>query len=102
MAEVETEFGDLPSVTCQVGEVNQVFLNLLVNAAHAIADKEGESGARGRIWVRTSAEDGWVTIAVGDTGCGFRTRFARRSTILSSRRRKWGAALARGWRWRMR
>jgi two-component system NtrC family sensor kinase len=70
VAEVETEFGDLPSVTCQVGEVNQVFLNLLVNAAHAITDKVGDSGARGRIWVRTSAEDDWVTIAIGDSGCG--------------------------------
>jgi two-component system, NtrC family, sensor kinase len=70
VAEVETEFGDLPSVTCQVGDVNQVFLNLLVNAAHAIADKVGDSGARGRITVRTIAEGDWVTIAIGDTGCG--------------------------------
>jgi signal transduction histidine kinase len=70
VAEVETEFGDLPAVTCQVGDVNQVFLNLLVNAAHAIGDRYGDSGERGRIWVRTSAEDDWVTIAIGDTGCG--------------------------------
>jgi len=70
VADVETEFGDLPAVTCRVGDVNQVFLNLLVNAAHAIADRVGDSGERGRIWVRTSAEGDWVTIAIGDTGCG--------------------------------
>jgi two-component system, NtrC family, sensor kinase len=70
VADVETDFGDVPAVTCQVGDVNQVFLNLLVNAAHAIGDKVGDSGARGRISVRTSAEGDWVTIAIGDTGCG--------------------------------
>ncbi|HZR99601.1 MAG TPA: ATP-binding protein [Chloroflexota bacterium] len=70
VADVETDFGDLPAVTCQVGDVNQVFLNLLVNAAHAIADRVGDSGERGRIWVRTTAEGDWVMIAIGDTGCG--------------------------------
>ncbi len=70
VADVETDFGDLPAVTCQVGDVNQVFLNLLVNAAHAIADRVGDSSERGRIWVRTTAEGDWVTIAIGDTGCG--------------------------------
>ena len=44
VADVETEFGDLPLVVCNIGDLNQVFLNLLVNAAHAI----GESGERDR------------------------------------------------------
>ena len=38
VADVETDFGDLPLVVCNVGDLNQVFLNLLVNAAHAIGD----------------------------------------------------------------
>ena len=37
-AKVRTEFGELPHVVCNVGELNQVFLNLIVNAAHAIKD----------------------------------------------------------------
>ena len=36
VADVETDFGDLPLVVCNVSDLNQVFLNLLVNAAHAI------------------------------------------------------------------
>ena len=38
VADVETEFGDLPLVVCNIGDLNQVFLNLLVNAAHAIGE----------------------------------------------------------------
>ena len=38
VAEVETAFGDLPLVVCHIAELNQVFLNLLVNAAHAIGE----------------------------------------------------------------
>jgi signal transduction histidine kinase len=70
VADVETEFGDLPAVTCQVGELNQVFLNLFVNAAHAITDKLGDTGAKGKITVRTVADGDWVTVSIGDTGCG--------------------------------
>ena len=40
-AQVVTEFGPIPEVRCQVGHINQVFMNMLVNAAHAI-EKEGE------------------------------------------------------------
>src|SRR5262249_22753166 len=36
VADVETQFGDIPPVVCNVGEINQTFLNVLVNAAHAI------------------------------------------------------------------
>ena len=38
VAEVETAFGELPLVNCYAGEINQVVLNLIVNAAHAIGD----------------------------------------------------------------
>ncbi len=70
VAEVETEFGDLPHVVCNIGDINQVFLNLLVNAAHAIADNTKGNGERGKIRVRTVPEGATVLITVSDTGCG--------------------------------
>jgi signal transduction histidine kinase len=53
VADVTTEFGELPAVHCYVGELNQVFLNLIVNAAHAIADVVGSQGGKGTIHLRT-------------------------------------------------
>jgi two-component system NtrC family sensor kinase len=70
VAEVETDFGDLPQVQCYLGEVNQVILNLLVNAAHAIADVIKDSGAMGRLTVRTRLDGDEVEIAIGDSGTG--------------------------------
>jgi PAS domain S-box-containing protein len=69
VADVETEFGDLPPVECNVGDLNQVFLNLLVNAAHAIADVVRD-GAKGRITIRTALEGDMVLISITDTGAG--------------------------------
>lgn len=62
-ATVRKEFGDLPQVVCNQGQLNQVFMNMLVNAAHAIENK-------GEIVVRTWAENDRVKIAISDTGCG--------------------------------
>jgi signal transduction histidine kinase len=70
VADVETDFGELPAVVCHVGDLNQVFLNLLVNAAHAVADAVGDSGGRGKIRVRTYAEGADAVVAISDTGCG--------------------------------
>jgi PAS domain S-box-containing protein len=70
VADVETDLGDLPSVPCYVGELNQAFLNILVNAAHAIGDVVQSTGARGTIRVRTWRDDGQVAIAIADTGGG--------------------------------
>ena len=70
VAEVETDLGELPPVPCHPGDLNQVVLNLLVNAAHAIADTQRGSGERGRITVRTRLEDGEVIISISDTGAG--------------------------------
>jgi nitrogen fixation/metabolism regulation signal transduction histidine kinase len=55
VADVETEFGELLPVICNVNELNQVFLNLIVNAAHAI----GETTPAG------SAERGAIRVATG-------------------------------------
>ena len=70
VADVRTDLGPLPPVRCQLGDLNQVFLNLLVNAAHAIADAVGDSGQRGQITVTTRQEGERVIVAVSDTGTG--------------------------------
>ncbi len=70
VADVVTDFGAIPPVKCHVGELNQAFLNILVNAAHAIADVIGDSQPRGRIHVRTWSELDTVVVAIGDTGGG--------------------------------
>ena len=68
-AEVETRFGELPQVNCNVGELNQVFLNLIVNAAHALAES-GKDASTGRIRIVTAAARDQVTISITDNGCG--------------------------------
>jgi signal transduction histidine kinase len=70
VADVVTEFGDLPSVVCHIGELNQVFLNLIINAAHAIDDVVKHTGERGTISIRTTVEDDTAVIAIADTGSG--------------------------------
>jgi signal transduction histidine kinase len=70
VADVETEFGDLPKIECHGGQINQVMLNLIVNAAHAIADVVRNNGGRGKIVVRTRTEGEHVVIEVEDTGGG--------------------------------
>ncbi|MDD2466631.1 MAG: ATP-binding protein, partial [Desulfobulbus sp.] len=50
--------------------LNQVFLNLIVNAAHAIAEQVGDHGTKGQIVISTKANADSVTISVADTGCG--------------------------------
>jgi PAS domain S-box-containing protein len=66
---VQTAFGELPPVMCNIGELNQVFLNLIVNAAHAIQDS-GKDANSGCIRISTRATDQWVEVAVADNGCG--------------------------------
>ena len=70
VADVRTELATLPEVRCNAGQINQAVLNLVINAAHAIRDVVGDSGARGQIGVRTRQLDGDVEIAVSDTGAG--------------------------------
>ncbi|MES2263308.1 MAG: ATP-binding protein [Pseudomonadota bacterium] len=60
---VDKQYGVLPPVACLVSQLNQVFMNLLVNAAHAITE-------RGTITIRTGHDNGWVWIEIGDTGIG--------------------------------
>lgn len=70
-ADVETDFGALPPVECWVADLNQVFLNLLVNGSHAIRDKVGaESGQRGTIRISTALDGDVVEVRFADTGTG--------------------------------
>jgi two-component system NtrC family sensor kinase len=62
-AEVVKAFGELPEVRCLPAQINQVLMNLLVNAAQAIPDK-------GTITIRTGQAEGWVWMEVEDTGIG--------------------------------
>jgi len=69
VADIETDLGEIPLVVCNIGDLNQVFLNLLINAAHAINDAVQE-GQKGHIVVRTSMEADKVHISIADTGSG--------------------------------
>jgi two-component system NtrC family sensor kinase len=63
-AEVVKQYGELPDVQCLPSEMNQVFMNLLVNAAHAV-DK-----TRGTITIRTGVQGQKVWVEIEDDGCG--------------------------------
>jgi two-component system, NtrC family, sensor kinase len=62
-AEVIKRFGVLPEVECMPAQLNQVFMNLLVNAAQSMENK-------GTLTITTGYEDNWVWIAIDDTGKG--------------------------------
>jgi PAS domain S-box-containing protein len=71
VADLTTDLApNLPPVPCLVGEFNQVILNLIVNAAHAIHDVVGETGQRGSILISTRQVGRCVEIRVADTGAG--------------------------------
>jgi signal transduction histidine kinase len=78
VADVETNFAELPLVECQAGAMHQVFLHLITNATHAIADAAAglgpdsgaRAGQRGKIRISTAAQGDGVVVAVADTGTG--------------------------------
>lgn len=71
-ADVHTELDPmLPKVPCFPGEFNQVMLNMIVNACHAIEDVVGkESGKKGVITIGTRCDGACVEISIADTGTG--------------------------------
>ena len=70
-AELTTDLDpDLAPVRGIAGEINQVILNLIVNAAHAISDLQNAPGEKGRIHIQTRQDDGFAEIRVSDTGWG--------------------------------
>lgn len=64
VAEVVTDYGPMPDVECRPSQLNQVFMNLLQNAAHAVGPE------RGTITVRCGGDAGQAWVEVADTGCG--------------------------------
>ena len=76
VAELSLDLGDVPEVECNIGDLNQVFLNLVVNAAHAIAER-GTDGL-GKITIRTRRCDDRVEVEIADTGLGIPTEIQER------------------------
>ncbi len=72
VADIVTEFDpSLPMVACLPGELNQVFLNIIVNAAHAIKDRIGENSTeKGKITINTTHDENYIEIRIKDTGSG--------------------------------
>jgi PAS domain S-box-containing protein len=72
VSDVDTHFdSNLPLVPCHAGEFNQVILNLVINAAQAIAQAlENGSQGKGKIVVSTVRDQDWVEISISDTGAG--------------------------------
>jgi len=79
-AELATELDpDLPLVLCRIDELSQVLLIMIVNAAHAIQEKQKDSNKeKGKITIKTSREKDKVHIAVSDTGCGISDKIVDR------------------------
>ena len=63
-ADVIKEYGDIPEVECLPSQINQVLMNLVINAAHAIGTQ------RGTITIKTGCDRDHVTISVSDNGAG--------------------------------
>lgn len=80
VAELDTDLAlELPSVSCYPDQLNQVFLNLLVNAAHAIGKaKETDPERQGRILVSTHQDSEWVEIRISDNGSGIQQNIRQR------------------------
>ncbi len=71
VANVEMDFApDLPHILCYSSELNQVFLNLIINATHAIEESVHGGDGLGLIKISTRAEGDWIEIRVSDTGNG--------------------------------
>ncbi|OGW22673.1 MAG: hypothetical protein A2077_07770 [Nitrospirae bacterium GWC2_46_6] len=62
-ATVKKEYGDIPPIKCNAGQLNQVFMNILINAVHAIEEQ-------GEIIIKTRHEDNNIFISISDTGSG--------------------------------
>lgn len=63
VATIVTDYGDIPKILCHPNQLAQVFINMLVNASHAITDK-------GEISVRTRNDENNIFVTISDSGCG--------------------------------
>jgi signal transduction histidine kinase/pSer/pThr/pTyr-binding forkhead associated (FHA) protein len=68
---VKTEYSVLPKITCHPNELNQVFMNILMNAIQALElNRLRQENKRGNIQIKTYREDQWAVIAITDDGRG--------------------------------
>ncbi|SDY41980.1 PAS domain S-box-containing protein [Micromonospora pattaloongensis] len=74
VADVVLDLGELPEVLCHAGDLNQVFLNLLVNAADAMQDRP----ERGEIRISTRVEGPMVVVSIADNGSGIPEHLQKR------------------------
>jgi two-component system NtrC family sensor kinase len=70
VATIHTDFAEFCAVKCNLGELNQVFLNIIVNAAHAISDTLTDQRTMGRIKISTHDEPTHVEVRIADDGSG--------------------------------
>lgn len=63
LVSIDTDFGDIPCIMCNIGKLNQVFANIILNASQACVE-------RGQIKIRTSSESGRVIVEIRDNGNG--------------------------------
>lgn len=70
IADIELDLRPIPAVMCNLGDINQVLLNLIVNGAHAIESKNRGTKKRGTITIGTRVEGEHVEISIADTGGG--------------------------------
>lgn len=69
VAEVELQLGEVPEVPCLAGPLKQCFLNLVINATHAVRDEHGDSG-EGRLRIMTHAVEDYAEVHITDNGPG--------------------------------
>jgi len=67
-ADIMTDYGDIGQVPCNISELNQIFLNIIINSVQAI--KEQARSGKGLITIKTWKDTDWVYIRIGDDGPG--------------------------------
>jgi len=75
-ANVITEFADIPKVMCTGSQINQVLLNILVNAAHAIESQQMDE--MGTVKIRTYADEDYVSCEIEDNGPGIPPEYLKK------------------------
>ncbi|MBI5599082.1 MAG: MCP four helix bundle domain-containing protein [Deltaproteobacteria bacterium] len=72
-AAIRKDYGEVPHIRCRPQQINQVFMNLLMNAAQAIPE-----GKKGEIGLKTSFRDGFVTVEISDNGAGIPAKIGQK------------------------
>lgn len=67
-AEVTTELGEVDDIFCSLQQLNQIFLNTIVNAAQAISSQQRKE--KGKIWIKTWQDSDFIHCEIGDDGPG--------------------------------